>query len=261
MKRWRAPFTRAVLAARHVLATRGIAAPEEIDLHALLDDYRIKLLRRDIGNAEGRLVRSGRRGVMSIDERAFASEKWRFVLGHELGHFLLHAMRDELSCFPKVDATSDEKSKRWLDEEAASHFGVELIAPAAMVRARDDRGAPVMQRALAIAKVFGVSLPTAALRVLDFTEAPCAVLYVEAGEVKWCTASKSFAVDVPTRVPLPVGSAASSVGRDGHVGRTALDTQVDASVWGEDATGIGVLREHAVGLAPFDAVVAVLEHG
>lgn len=261
MKWWRAPFPKPVLAARHVLATRRITSPEQIDLEALLDDFRIKLLRRAIANAEGRLVRSGRRGVMSIDERAFASEKWRFVLGHELGHFILHVLRDELLCFPKADATREEKSRRWLDEEAASQFGVELLTPAAMIAARDDRGASIMERASAIAATFAVSLPVAALRVLDFTDRPCAVASVERGVVQWCTAKKGFGVNVPTRVPVPEGSAAWEVGRDLPEGQSGLQMRVDASVWGEDRKGIGALREHAVGLAPFDAVITVLEHG
>lgn len=260
MKRWRAPFERPVEEARHVLASRGIRSPEEIDLEALLDDFRIKLLRRPLGNAEGRLVRSGRRGVMVIDERAFESEKWRFVLGHELGHFILHVLRDEMACFPKGNATRDEKSRAFLDEEAASHFAVELLVPAAMLADRDDRSASLMERAQAIARVFGVSLPTAALRVLDFTDSPCAVAYVERGVIRWCTAKKGFGVNVKTRAPVREGAAAALVNRDRTLDESGLHMRVDASAWGEDTMGVGVIREHAVGLPPFDAAIVVLEH-
>jgi hypothetical protein len=75
---WAPPLARAVVAAQEVLALRGIDSPEETDLFALADDHRIKVRRETIGNAEGRLVRSGRRGVMTIDRLAFASEKFAY---------------------------------------------------------------------------------------------------------------------------------------------------------------------------------------
>jgi IrrE N-terminal-like domain len=245
MKRRRAPLERAVTAARGVLSNRGIATPEEIDLAALLADFRIALRRAPIGNAEGRLVRAGRRGVITIDERSFDSEKWRFVLAHELGHFLLHVIRADLLCFPKKGAAREDKGRIFLDEQAASDFAAELLLPDAMVRERYDAAATPMDRARGLASTFGVSLPTAALRTLDFTEEPCAVAYVEAGVVEWCTATKAFGVAVPKKVNVATSEGAREAAH---------------GYWGEVAKGIGRVHEHTVALAPFDASVTMLWH-
>jgi len=245
MKRHRAPLARAVTAAREVLSNRGIATPDEIDLEALVADFRIAFRRAPIGNAEGRLVRAGRRGVMTIDERAFASERWRFVAAHELGHFVFHVLRSDLSCFRKKGATREERGRSFLDEEAASNFAAELLLPEAMVRERYDAAASPMERARAWASTFGVSLPTAALRTLDFTDAPCAVAYVEAGIIAWCTATKAFGVAVPKKGKVATVEGAREAAHGG---------------WGEVAEGIGRVHEHTVSLAPFDASVTMLWH-
>ncbi len=249
MKRHRAPLALPAQAARDVLGLRGIGAPDEIDLEALIADFRITLRRDAIGYAEGRLVRCGRRGVMTIDELAFLSEKWRFVLAHELGHFLLHEHRLDLSCFPKRSATRDEKSRSFLDEEAASSFASVLLMPDEMVKARYERAESPMDRARRLASTFGVSLPTAALRVLDFTDEPCAVAYVERGVVAWCTAKRAFGVTVPKRAELrdcgDVGGAARVVG---------------AGAWGRAVAGVERVCEQSVALAPFDASVTMLWH-
>ncbi len=248
MNRRRAPFPRSVAAAREVLALRDIRTPEEIDLEALLDDFCVTLRRAPIGNAEGRLVRAGRRGVMTIDVRAFDSEKWRFVLAHELGHFLLHVDRDDLTCFPKRGATRDDKSRIFLDEEAASGFAAALLMPDEMVRERYDASVTPMERARRMASTFGVSLPTAALRVLDFTDEPCAVAYAEAGVVGWCTATKAFGVTVPKHARV----------EDSH-GDGAVRA-AEAATWGKVSGRVERVHSQTHVLSPFDATVTLLWH-
>jgi Zn-dependent peptidase ImmA (M78 family) len=248
MIRRRAPFPRAELAAREVLAIRTIRTPEEIDLEAIIADHRITLRRDAIANAEGRLVRSGRRGVMTIDTSAFRSAKWRFVAAHELGHFLLHEYAEKLACFPKRDATREEKSRSFLDETAASNFGVELILPTEQVLPRCDRAASPLERARSLSSAFGVSLPTAALRTLDFTDEPCAVAYSERGVVSWCTATPAFGVNVPNESRVPDGAGAPT------------PRAVPARTWGRSGGRVDHVHEASVKLDPFDAIVTMLWH-
>jgi len=249
VKRHRPPFPSAAAAAREVLALRGIRTPDAIDLEALAADFRITLRRMAIGNAEGRLVRCGRRGVITIDELAFLSEKWRFVMAHELGHFLLHEHRLDLSCFPKKSATPEERSRSFLDEDAASGFASVLLLPDDMVNERLDRRASPMDRAKTLASAFGVSLPVAALRSFDFTDEACAVAYVEKGVVVWCTAKRAFGVTVPKRAEMQ--------GRGDAVEGARV---VRAGEWGEAIAGVEKLYEESVVLAPFDAKVTMLWH-
>jgi Zn-dependent peptidase ImmA (M78 family) len=248
MRRRRAPLPRAVLAAQTVHSLRRISSPEEIDLKALIADHGVTLRRDSIGNAEGRLVRSGRRGVMTIDHQAFLSEKWLFVGAHELGHFLLHEYIEELSCFWKRAATREARSRGFLDEAAASNFATELLLPIAMVLSRYDRAASPMERARSLASCFGTSLPTTALRVLDFTEEPCAVAYSERGVVSWCTATPAFRVNVRDGARVPEGSEARG------------KRSVRAGAWGHASAGVEGLIEESVKLEPFDAVVTMLTH-
>jgi hypothetical protein len=250
MKRRRAPLARAVAAAQQVLEIRGVRTPEEIDLEAIAVDLGAQVRRGAIRNAEGRLVRSGRNGVITIDVLAYLSEKWRFVLAHEIGHILLHEYREKLDCFLKKTAPPEERSRSYLDEKAASDFGVELFLPTGMVRPRYDRAATPMDRARSLAACFGASPVTAALRTLDFTEEPCAVAYSEGGTVRWCTATRAFGVNVPDLARAP---------RAGGAGRARA---VDAEVWGRACAGVEVeaLYEASVTLEPFDAMVTMLWH-
>jgi hypothetical protein len=241
-----------VAMAREALGLRRITTPCAIDLLALADDLRLFVRRAAIGNAEGRLVRSGRQGVVTIDLAAFLSEKWRFVLAHEIGHFLLHEHRYDLMCFPKAGASRADKSRTYLDEQGASDFAVELLMPRAMIDALRLAGVPLPVCVRILAETFGVSLPTAALRALELTEEPCAIAYSEAGRVAWCTATRAFGVDVAKGTRVPGVSGAREAYADGQV--------VAARAWGRATTGVNELRAHAMPIPGFDAVVTVLRH-
>jgi hypothetical protein len=81
---------------------------------------------------------------------------------------------------------------------------------------------------------------------------------VEAGRVAWCTAKRGFCVNVTTDVALHEASGASVARRDRDVNGAARE--VPSEVWGTPRGGTARVREHSVAIAPFDAVITLLDH-
>ena len=125
------PLIAARTEAQALLVALDIVSPDEIDLELIAAYYNVMVRRRALSNCEGHMIRRGRSGVVVIADRAFESWKWRFVLAHELGHFLLH---EELDQFFLMTECTSEAHAMWYrtsgHEAQANAFASELLMPA-----------------------------------------------------------------------------------------------------------------------------------
>ncbi len=185
----RKPAPAAVEAATALIDELAIEAPEDIDVSLIAAHCGLFTFPGRLMNEEGHLLRAGSHGLAMIAEDALHTRKWRFVLAHELGHFLLHQGHDD---FARCTAVKGRPARRRVESEA-SDFASELLFPRRMLEPM-CRGAEALTLAevQAIADVFGASLPATALRVLTVTEAACAAVHATRGIVDWWAASSAF---------------------------------------------------------------------
>lgn len=86
----------AILSAKNLLSSLNIRHPDEIEIDLIAAHCGASVTYRHLSHEEGHLLRAPDTGLIVVDERARRSEKWRFVIAHELGHFICHRNLDQL---------------------------------------------------------------------------------------------------------------------------------------------------------------------
>jgi Zn-dependent peptidase ImmA (M78 family) len=210
------PSERAVAAARRVLGEgrAGCTESGRIDIEALAAAYGAMVLYGPLSTARGALVRAGDRAIIHVDHRARWLAWARFTIAHELGHLLLHALVDHYTQCTTAELPRGEDA--FGIEREASDFGTELLVPEARATpycAVERAGVDQVDR---LARAFGTSFEMSAIRFVELTMAPCAVVVSEGDAVKWALESLTFPGTIAKWRPLhPLSMAARLPARVG----------------------------------------------
>jgi len=240
----RAPGERAASEAARVIHELGIRGPEDLDVVLIAAHHGLFARTGTLSNEEGHLLRAGRVGLATIDRGARERGDGRFVLAHELGHFLLHQGHDD---FARCTMERASPARRKIETEA-SDFAAELLVPRGMLAERLTGRDVGLQDVAEAACHFGVTLPSMALRVLLVAGGPHAVVVSRGGRVHWWAHAAGFTARVGWGHRLDERTVAST-------GSGAAE--VPAEAW--DCEGrAGFLREEA---RPVDDTVLSWLHG
>ena len=164
----------AVATAKNLISTLRIHHPREIDIELIAAHHRLLVRRMSLAHEEGRLLRTARRGIINVAERAYNSAKWRFVIAHEIGHFLRHPENDSFEACTRGDLANYTQGGR---EAEANDFASELLMPEVLFKPRCDRNRPCLHDIEELAQLFRTSLTATALRFVLFAPEPCAVVH------------------------------------------------------------------------------------
>lgn len=177
------------MAARALLNEYGIARIEDIRLEDIAFDRGLIVREKIIQAAEGRLVRSSSRGIITVNTAIQEAGKKRFVIAHELGHAEMHRDDHYSSC---SEADFVDWHGHRPEETEANVFAAELLMPASILTDVSRGKAACMETIEFLKDQFDVTLTSAALRYVERDLAPCAVVYSQDGRVKWYRCSESF---------------------------------------------------------------------
>jgi Zn-dependent peptidase ImmA (M78 family) len=252
---------RAVEAARGLIDELGLTEPSEIDVELIAAYLGVYVRYRPLGNQEGHLLRSGDAGLVVVDEAATTSSKWRFVIGHELGHFMLHPDEDQLHVC--TDGALRETGRITRQEYEANDFAAELLMPSAMFAPRVARisgGPPTIWEVSALARAFDTSLTATALRFILHTQEACALAHVTGGRIDWWTRTRAFVPRLRPGAPIPEGTLTAAVAAGEHAPSVSVPSEPLA--WSKTMRAARLeLFEHAVSLGGYGSVLALLWHG
>ncbi|MCA9670847.1 MAG: ImmA/IrrE family metallo-endopeptidase [Myxococcales bacterium] len=248
---------RARAAASEILAGLAIRGPDELDVELIAAHLGACVIYKPLRREEGRLLRSGRVGLIVVNQHTQSSKKWRFVVSHEIGHFVMHRDRDLFLCTPE-----DMRAGARTDvEREANDFAAELLLPEALFRPLADvSGQPSLDRVRELADRFGVSLTSCALRFVRFCPEACAVVHSTSGRIDWAATSSAFPFEIARGQPL----GKSSYAGDLHAGRAAPTRPevIEATSWSKDERAWGLdIIEHSQRLGDFGSVLTLLWHG
>ena len=251
----RTPNIAAVSAARRILAPLRIQHPRELDVELIANSVNLLVRRAALEHEEGRLIRVNRCGIINVAEQAYASNKWRFVVAHEVGHFIRHADNDNFEACTKGDLTSYVGTGR---ESEANDFAAELLMPERLFRTRCDRRRPSLRDISEIAGEFETSLTATALRFVQYCPEPCAVVFSTNRVVQWLDWSPDFRLGIRKGTSLTSSTYAGDL-FDGKVVQDRA-SQVDGEAWSDSpwAERYDVM-EHSRKVAP-DSVLTFLWH-
>ena len=211
-------------------------------------------MKRRLTGCDGRLLRSGSTALIVVDDRAYQSAKWRFTIAHELGHFLLHEKLDALRSCTDRDLHAYHGTGA---EPEANDFAAEFLMPRSLFAKHCDVKRPSMTVVRKLAEKFTTSLAATAIRFVECCPEPCAVVYAEAGRIKWWTRGQDFQLWLERGEALSSETYASDV----FAGKKVDDRMqlTDASAWSADPRADdAVLHEHPVALPGLGAVLTLL---
>lgn len=237
----RQPHPGATAAARGLVEKLQIRAPSEIDVELIAAHFRVAVRRRPLVHEEGRILRGEGVSMIVVSDHAYASEKWRFVVAHELGHYLRHPELDQFKLCTDADLGTWYQGGR---EQEANDFAAELLMPEALFGPKCDRNKPSLKDIREVASVFQTSLTATGLRFVRFAPEPCAVVHSTDGIVDWWDWSKDFRLVVGKGRRLTNRTYAGDI----HAGTLVPDRQqqVDADAWSDSNGAAGFdLFEHS----------------
>lgn len=204
--------------ARAVLSELDLKHPCDMDIEDIAWGAR-QILVKDEGlvGTEGRLVKLGDSGVISVRTGIPEAGRRRFVIAHEIGHFEMHlADENQLNLCAQGDLEYEYHGSR-PEEKEASAFATELLLP-------EDVFAPPARNAeigfnlvRKLADEFDTTLTLTAMRMIQFTSYRAALVASEHGQIKWARYSPTFGYTLPYRAALDEGTIAA----DMHATKTA----------------------------------------
>jgi Zn-dependent peptidase ImmA (M78 family) len=163
------------------------------------------------------LMLPGRNRGRVLLNRNSSSQRRRFTLAHELGHFLnrWHEPADgtEFRCRQQdmiAFAGGRQPLTRHETQEAeANRFAAELLMPRVLLRRHLD-GPPCLERALAIAADLDVSKQAAILRYVALHQTPLAMVVARHGRVVYTRTGSGFPrLSLASKAPLPLLDASA----------------------------------------------------
>jgi Zn-dependent peptidase ImmA (M78 family) len=238
----RRPDPLAVRDARDLIAELQIRKPDEIDVELIANHRGLLVQKRPLTQEEGRIVHSGGVGVITVSERAFKSMKWRWVIGHELGHFHRHPEVDQYALCTATDLNAGQGTGR---ESEANDFAAELLMPEFLFKKRCDRNHPTLKDVRELADEFQTSLTATAMRFVHYAPEPCAVVQSTRGAVDWCAWSESFRLGIRKGARLNSRTYAGDLFSGKVVGD--YSQQVNGDAWSDSEWASGIdLFEHSI---------------
>ncbi len=175
-------------AAQAIISELEILSPYEINVELIAAHRNAYVRVGQLTGAEAKLVRLDDKAFITIASSVTHEARKRFNIGHELGHFELHKNSPFLSCSAQDMNDWTAKSRK---ETEANQFSAELLMPDFLFRPKCI-GIPGMKTLKALCREFQTSLTATAIKFLEATVEPCALIFSVNGNIDWQIKNRSF---------------------------------------------------------------------
>jgi hypothetical protein len=175
--------------ARALVERMGLRTPIDIRVEAIAWSLGAEVVEGDLVGAAARLVRVGARSRIRLSARLADVGVRRFSVAHELGHLVLEHASSGVSLCHEIEASATCRPRE--SEAEANGFAAELLMPEKMVRMVTEDRPPSLTVVHELAKTFGTSLTSSAIRMTEVATTSCAAIYVDRGVVRWAARSPS----------------------------------------------------------------------
>lgn len=250
----------AVEQAQGILGALEITRPEDIDVELIAAHHRVYVKYRTLTQQEGHLLKARDVSLLVVNDAALTTNKWRFVIAHELGHFFLHPEHDQFHVCTQRDIQAWYYTSGL--EQEANDFAAELLMPRQLFKTRCDEfgedDMPTLFHLSELASIFRTSLTATALRFIQFTTAPAAIVHATHGRIDWCVSSPGFALKVRPRTMLGRETYARALFEGFHIPNEPLPTE--CHIWSKTRGCKQMLFEHSIMLKEFNATMTLLWH-
>lgn len=181
----------AIAKANILINNYGIISPDNIDLEAIAYGLGVIILHKQLNGCEGRLVNNGKFGVIVVNNGIREPGKQRFVIAHELGHFVLRKQER----IP-VNICDEHALINWHkngeQENEANIFASSLLLPEKLFN--DFCVGKTFSKDLIykLANYFNCSLSATILRYAEIGHKPIAAVCTINKSIQWYRCNKHF---------------------------------------------------------------------
>lgn len=226
------------------------------DVHQIASTLGVAVHERPLERCEGMLVRikGTAKGVIAVKASIREGSRKRFTVAHELGHLLLPGHDNCGVCDTGVIETW-AGDVRDLEREA-NVFAAELLMPATVLQQQVGSEAPSLQLLDTVAATFGTSLTASGYRFASLTSYAVALVWSEAGRIRWAKKSDEFGGWIRLREQLDSRTFAADL--FGGVDVPPGAHRVPADAWLERAGADTFLMEESRPLPGYGAVLTLL---
>ncbi len=191
-----------------LLVEVGARSPADIDPIESAKERGVEIVFGNLTGATARIYRHGRKARIRVSNEIQTEARRRSSIMHELGHLLLeHVLPREGDAASWFTACCARRSKT--DERDADVLSVEHLSPTRWARPLCNVPSIDLGVVRTIERTFRVSPVMAAIRLTELSSHACAVVYSEAGRVKWMKPSRKFPSFVAKGAVVEKGSMAS----------------------------------------------------
>ncbi len=166
--------------AEKVVSDYKILYPIELD--NLLSVLNIEMLFVDTGQCDGIfLCYKGIKKIL-INKAIKSIGRINFTIGHELGHyFIKDHLRPIYNC--NVDELLTSKSiNNLIYEKEADYFASEILLPKSILKKEEHT---TLLDIVKLSDKYGVSIPSAAIKIMKMQEEPMAFMYIKDDKIQW----------------------------------------------------------------------------
>ncbi len=260
-------YDRAAGAAERVIRERKITSLH-VDPIAIAEALGIEVVAKPAsdGGVSGMLIRLGDQFCIAYATHIKSPGFRRFTIAHELGHYFLEGHIDAIF---EEDAVHESRagfisSSRY--ELEADHFAARLLMPNALFSAALRRAGEGLAAVESLAKTCVTSLPATAIRYVECTHEPVAIVVSTGMSVDFCMMSKALrecdGIDwIRKNQALPMASETRAFNSDPNKIRRAdrVEGESDFQEWFGGNLRLTV-TEDVIGLGSYGKTLTVL-HG
>lgn len=246
---------RAKEAATMLLQEFGIRRPSQIRLEEIAWERKVLVTDEPMDGAAGWLFRDGQYGLIRVNSRVRDTGRRRFSIAHELGHWECHMGQSQAYICTSGDIHSYRGSNAEIE---ANTFAAQLLMPRALIAERVKYADVGVQAALGIAEEFQVSLTAAAIRLVEESKEPCAVVMSHNNLVVWtCRSNTGVPFYLSRSTPIHEDSFAFDCQKGLKYSRGTREVESSAWLSGRAAYEYEVLEESVL-LEDYDLVLTFL---
>jgi len=215
-------------AAREVHFLLGWTQPSDFTVDEIAGAMGILVRNIPIEGSEGRILIKGDSAVVSVSDGIVQQGRRNFVLGHEIGHFVLH--KDVSALFLDTDLTLSEWFKKGIQEQQANTFASELLMPETLYRQKVAGMKLNIHLIEDVSAYFHTSLLAAFIRYVSLGSFPVMIVFMEDNIIKWKFHSHDFPFTyLPLNYKVPPWTVAGDYFNNGTL--EAQPEKVNAIEW------------------------------
>jgi len=168
----------------------GFTSPGELVLEDVALARGVVVFDGALDAMEARLIRRGDHGLIRVNGKIPEVGRKRFAIAHELGHWELHKRVSQLFACTGDDMVATYKAS--VEESQANYFASGLLMPEFLFADRMKGAAFSFQALSGLASLFSASLTATAMRYVDLSDVPVALVVSAKGRVRWWRGSDDF---------------------------------------------------------------------